>query len=138
MLSEITAPWSLKPTAKQLRSFAAIVGGIFLAIGLWPLWHGQEIRTWALVVTAFLLIPGLLLPISLSLPYRAWMVLGGTLGWINTRILLAIVFYLVLTPVALILRLKGRNSLNLGFDPAAPTYAIPVQARDDDHLQYQF
>jgi hypothetical protein len=89
--------------AAQLRKFGLLVGGIFCAIGLWPaVIRGAGPRSWALIVGVLLLVPALLAPRVLAPVYRIWMTVGEALGWINTRILLGVVFYGLITPMGLI------------------------------------
>ena len=89
-------------TPKQLRSFGLMVGGIFGAIALWPLVvRGEDIRLWALLLAVCLIVPAAVFPLSLAWPYKGWMLIGLVLAWINTRIILGVVFYLVVTPIGL-------------------------------------
>ncbi len=86
--------------AKQLRSFGLLVGGIFLVIGLWPLvFRGEPFRVWACVLACVLILPALVWPRSLGPIYRGWMAIGAVLGWINTRIILSLIFYVIFTPI---------------------------------------
>jgi hypothetical protein len=77
---------------KQLRSFGLLVGGIFALMGLWPMLFGRGLRLWAIIPAAILLVLGSLLPTSLRAVYKMWMLLGHTLGWINTGIILSVAF----------------------------------------------
>jgi hypothetical protein len=123
---------------KQLRSFGLVVGGIFLAIGLWPLLIGRDLRTWAAGLAVLLIVPGLVAPRTLRPAFRIWMKLAMVLGWINTRIILSLIFFLVLTPTALVLRIIGRKLMALEFDPAAATYRVARKARPSSHMKFQF
>src|SRR5687767_12919091 len=88
-------------TLRQLRSFGLTVGGVFLALGIWPvLWRAEDARSWAVVLGGSTLLAGLLAPALLRKPYELWMGLAQVLGWINTRIVLGIIFYAVFTPMA--------------------------------------
>ena len=60
-----------------------------------------------------LLILGFLAPNTLSYPYKVWMKIGLALGWINSRIILGIIFLLVLEPISLFMRLIGYDPLRL-------------------------
>ncbi len=102
---------------KQLRQFGIIIGlGIPSIIGwIIPLFGGHHFRTWTLWIGLPLLILGLLKPNLLYYPYKAWMALGNILGWINSRIILALVFILVLIPIAFIMKI-------LRYDPLKQNY----------------
>ena len=98
---------------KQLREFGLLIGfGFPILIGwLIPSFLGHQFRTWTLWIG----LPGLLLGINaprlLYYPYKGWMALGHVLGWINSHILLGLVFILVLQPIAYIMRLRGYDPL---------------------------
>ena len=125
--------------AAQLRKFGLLVGGIFCAIGLWPaVIRGTGPRSWALVVGILLLVPALLAPRVLAPAYRIWMTAGEALGWINTRILLGIVFYGLITPMGLIRRLRSEDPMRRRHDPAAQSYRVPKPPRPGAHMNRQF
>lgn len=70
--------------------------------------------------------------------YAAWIKFGNALMWVNSRILLTVLFFLLLTPLAYLRRWFGQPGLKLGFDAALTTYAEPVEPRSPDHFKYQF
>lgn len=124
---------------KQLRSFGLMVGGIFLLIGLWPIiWRGGTPRIWAVGIGATLMVLGLIVPGSLEYVYRAWMAVGHALGWINTRIILGIFFYGILTPIGLMMRLLGKDLIPLKPVPDAGTYRVKREPRPSSHYKHQF
>jgi hypothetical protein len=124
---------------KALRSFGLIVGGIFGAIGLWPLVvRGQSPRAWALALGILLVGPALVAPRVLAPAHRAWMGLGEVLGWINTRILLSLVFFAVITPMGVVMRLLGKDPMRRGFERELPTYRVNRTARPPSHMLRQF
>src|SRR5712692_10968394 len=85
---------------KQLRNFGLMVVGLFAVLGLWPtVFRNAPPRLWALVLAGTLGLPALIFPQSLEPVYRVWMALGHGLGWVNTRILLSVVFYGLFTPL---------------------------------------
>ena len=98
---------------KILREFGFLIGFIFPFLIGWilPLIGGHSFRTW----TLFISIPSIILaftkPKLLLYPYRAWMKLGHILGWINSRIILGLVFIIILQPIALIMRILGHDPL---------------------------
>ena len=126
-------------TPKELRKFGLMVGGIFCAIGLWPaLFRGQPLRSWALIVGVLLLVPALTIPRVLAPVYRVWMLVGEALGWINTRILLGVVFFLVITPMGMVRHLLGKNTMRRSFDPDVESYRVVKRARPGTHMTRQF
>lgn len=127
------------PTTKTLRSFGLLVGAIFVCIGLWPLlWRAQPLRLWALLPGGVLLSLAVVWPSSLALVYHYWMKLGETLGWINSHIILGVVFYLLFTPIGLFMRLRGRDPMRRTLAPEAESYRVVRQPRDAGHMRHQF
>ena len=98
---------------KQLREFGLLIGFGFPTLIGWvlPSIFRHEFRLWTLWVGTLGLILGLTAPRLLKYPYKGWMALGDTLGWINSHIILGLVFILVLQPIAYIMRLTGYDPL---------------------------
>jgi hypothetical protein len=66
------------------------------------------------------------------------MALGHALGWVNTRILLTVVFYLLFTPVAWLMHLLKNDPLNRRYDAAASSYRVARSTRPAEHMRQQF
>tara|TARA_B100000579_G_C22530367_1_gene710430 strand:- start:283 stop:678 length:396 start_codon:yes stop_codon:yes gene_type:complete len=98
---------------KQLREFGFLIGlGFPIIIGwLIPAIGGHVFRYWSLFVGIPLFILGVLKPSFLYYPYKIWISLGHALGWVNSRIILGLVFIVVLQPIALIMRVFGYDPL---------------------------
>ena len=98
---------------KQLREFGLLIGfGFPLLIGwLIPSLMGHGLRAWTLWVGFLGLLIGLTSPRLLYYPYQLWMKLGLLLGWINSRIILCLVYIIVLLPIAFVMRLIGYDPL---------------------------
>jgi hypothetical protein len=126
-------------TRRELRSFGLLVGGIFGVIGLWPLVvRGVGPRGWALAVGVALVVPALVAPRVLAPAHRLWMGLAEVLAWINTRLLLGVVFFGVVTPMGVIMRLFGKDPMRRGFDRGAATYRVGRWPRPATHMTRQF
>ena len=98
---------------KKLREFGLLIGfGFPLLIGWFiPSLAGHGFKEWTLWVGFLGLIIGLTSPRLLYFPYKFWMKLGVTLGWVNSRIILGLVFILVLLPISVVMRLIGYDPL---------------------------
>jgi len=98
---------------KQLREFGFLIGfGFPILIGwIIPAIGGHLFRTWTLWISIPSLIIGILKPRLLFYPYKGWMALGLALGWINSRIILGLVYLIVLQPIALIMKIFGYDPL---------------------------
>jgi hypothetical protein len=94
------------------RSFGLSVGTAFTALGALLIWRGHQIAGAVSVGIGIVLALGALLaPAALRVPNRVWWRFAGVLGWINSRILLTVFFFVVLTPVGCVMRLFGRSPL---------------------------
>ena len=123
---------------KQLRSFGLMVGGVFVAIGSWPLLFGEAPRWWPILLGGLLVLLGAVMPKILDLPFRGWMFVGHIMGWVNTRIILGVVFYCLVTPMGLVMRLLGKKSMRSVFEQNLETYRVIKTARPSSHLKHQF
>jgi len=124
---------------KQLRSFGLTVGGVFALIGLWPLiLHAADPRWWSVVVAGILIAPALVYPNSLFWPYKGWMAVGHVLGWINTRIILGVVFYAVVTPIGIVRRWLGKDPMGRRLQPDLDSYRVVRKPRPASHLRRQY
>ena len=94
---------------KQLREFGLLIGfGFPLLIGWFiPSLTGHGFREWTLWVGFIGLIIGLTSPRLLYYPYKFWMKLGLTLGWVNSKIILGLVYMILLLPIAFVMSLIG-------------------------------
>ena len=126
-------------SSKQLRSFGLMVGGVFALIGLWPvLLYQADPRWWSLMLAAAFIVPAALYPQALRRVHKWWMALGHVLGWVNTRIILGLIFYGVVTPIGAIRRLLGKDPMGKEIRPEAASYRIPRAPRPPSHLKRQY
>ena len=124
---------------KQLRSFGLIVGGVFTVIGLLPVvWRGADPRWWAIAAAILLIVPAVTVPQLLAPVHRGWMFVGHILGWVNTRIILAIGFFGLVTPVGLLMRLTGKDPMHRRYERAVASYRVAKASRTGSHMQQQF
>jgi hypothetical protein len=127
-----------RPDRSELRNFGLIVGGIFGLLGLWPMVAGGAARPWLVALACVLVGPALVAPRVLAPAHRAWMALGAALGWVNTRIVLGVIFFGLITPMGLVMRLTRRDPMQRAFDPAAATYRVRSRPRPGAHMTRQF
>ena len=126
-------------TRKELRQFGLLVGAVFTVMGLWPLvFRGEPVRLWAIGIGGLLIAFGGILPQLLAPIHKGWMWVGHILGWINTRILLGIVFYALVTPIGLVFRLMGKDTMRKAFAESSTTYRVVRSPRPPSHMKYQF
>ena len=128
-----------KVQKNQLRSFGLIVATGFAVISVWPaVFRGQNMRLWALVIAVLMCTLGLVYPPILRPVYKAWMAVGEGLGWVNTRIVLGVLFYGLIVPIGIMLRVTHKDPMRRKFDPEAASYRIPRTKRPAAHMQRQF
>ena len=134
---------SLKPNEKllnaspeQLRKFGWMSGVIISVIfGLllpWLFSHG--IPLWPWMVSGVLILWAFVHPNSLKVVYRPWLRVGAVLGWINSRIILGIVFYGLITPVGFIVKIIGKKLIK-GLDKTADSYRETPRETDKKQME---
>ena len=98
---------------KRYKEFGYLVGfGFPLIIGyLIPYFSGHNFRTWTLFIGIPILIIGIIKPYFLKYPFKLWMKIGHLLGWINSKLILGIVYIVVLQPISLVMKLLGHDPL---------------------------
>ncbi len=106
------------------RSFGLLFAFVFALMAIWPLFFGGVIRNWAGALSAVFAATALLTPKVLAPLNRGWMRFGALLHRIMSPVLLAIMFFVVLTPFALVMRATGRRPLALSRDKSADTYWV--------------
>ena len=98
------------------RSFGIVFFVVFLLIALYPLTYDGEIRLWSLIISVIFLILGLLDSKILAPLNKIWFKFGILLGKIVSPLIMGIIFFLVVTPIGLIMRLLGKDVLNLKYN----------------------
>ena len=98
------------------RSFGIVFFVVFLLIALYPLTYGGEIRIWSLIISILFLILGLLNSKILAPLNKIWFKFGILLGKIVSPLIMGIIFFLVVTPIGFIMRLLGKDLLNLKYN----------------------
>ena len=97
------------------KSFGVVFFVVFLFIGLYPLINSEEIRIWSLIISLIFLVLGLINSKILTPLNKLWFKFGVFLGRIVSPIIMGIIFFFVVTPIGFIMRLIGKDLLNLKF-----------------------
>ena len=95
------------------RNFGVVFFVVFLLIGLWPILKGNELRIWAIVISLIFLILGILNSKILTPFNKVWFRFGIFLGNFISPIIMGIVFFLVVTPTGLIMKILKKDLLKL-------------------------
>jgi len=128
---------------QELRKFGFIMGAMFaLLFGLlfpwifdktmenWPIWPFIVLAVfWGLA----LFVPQILKPVN-----EIWLKIGNVLGWINSRIILGIMFFALIFPIGLILKIFGKDSMNRKFNESLKSYRRNTKPRKKEHLERPF
>ncbi len=126
--------------AGGLRRFAFVTGGMFIAVfGLLIPWlFSLSYPLWPWILAAVLSLWGLLAPESLRPVYTLWMRFALLLNRITTPLILGIIFGLLLTPVALFMKIIKRDTMARGFDKSATTYRVISRKVAKEHMERPF
>lgn len=120
------------------RSFGVSVGTVCGLLAALSVWRGYDLAVWVFAgVSVVLLLGGLLAPRLLRGPNRVWWRFAQALGWVNTRLLLTVFFFIVITPAGLMMRLVGRNPLQPS-DTSTSWSPYPARRRNRRHYEQSF
>ena len=121
------------------RNFGFVFTAAFLFFGLWPLRHGKPMRIWCLALSVAIFLVTLIRPSLFHLANRIWTKVGILLGKVVNPIVTGLLFFLVFTPCAAVLRWMGKDLLRVKSDPEAKSYWIQRNAADDlSNMSNQF
>ena len=95
------------------KSFGIVFFTVFFIISIWPLLSANEIRYWSLVISVVFLILGIINSKILTPLNKVWFKIGILLGSIISPIIMGIIFFLVVTPTSIIMKILGKDLLNL-------------------------
>ena len=95
------------------KSFGIVFFTVFLIIAIWPLLNGYEIRYWSLIISIVFLLLGILNSKILTPLNKIWFKIGILLGNVISPIVMSIIFFLVVTPTSFIMKILGKDLLNL-------------------------
>ncbi len=119
MLEEIK---NIKSNKSALRTFGITVGLILMIIAGFFFWKGKEIFYIFFTPGFALCFLGFAIPYLLKPIYWIWMIFATILGWVMTRVILSLLFYVILTPIGLIARLFGKQFVELRWDKSKKSY----------------
>lgn len=124
--------------SKGLRKFGLTTGAIIvlLFVLFFPwVFDMEKMPIWPWVVASLLWIPALVMPNLLGPVYTTWMKIGHALGWVNTRIILGLLFYAIVLPMGLIMRLLGNDPMSRKLDKSVSSYRIKSVSESKDRLE---
>ncbi len=124
----------------QLRKFGLILAlGMIAIFGLlFPLLKDNPLPMWPYTFGTVLLVPTIIRPQWLKVLYGPWMKIGHCLGWVNTRIILGVIFFGLITPMAIVMRLLGKDPMCRTFSKNATTYRKISIQQSPSHMEKPF
>ena len=115
---------NIKNNLPSEKNFGLTFACVFIIIGLWPLFASEPIRLWSFIVSFILVIISFIFPKILRPFNKWWFKFGMLLRSVVSRIVIPLVFYLVVTPMGLFMRLLGKDTLKQKLDKSAKSYWI--------------
>ena len=106
------------------RNFGLVFFTVFLILSIWPLMYEGPIRVWSLLISIVFLILGLMNSKILTPLNRFWFKFGMLLGSIIAPIVMGVVFFIVVTPIGLFMKIMNKDLLNKKYDKKKITYWI--------------
>jgi len=133
----------LEVTKSDLRKFGFIMGSMFaLIFGLIFPWitdkTSQTWPIWPFIVLAVFWTIAVVAPQSLRSVNDLWLKVGNVLGFINTRIILGVMFFLMIFPIGMLLKLFGKDSMDRKLSSETDTYRKITKQRNKEHLEKPF
>lgn len=137
MIDEIK---NIKNETRDSRKFGITVGLLLVVLAGYFFWKGEGTFEIVLFLGLALGLLGLVMPVVLKPVNWLWMVLAVILGWIMTRVILSLMYYVVITPIATISRLSGKDFLHLKWDKSQVSYwnSRPREQREREDFERQF
>lgn len=138
-----------KPVTAELRKFGLLFGVFFILVigivipvihqGMGALFSNPGLLPrWPWVTGGLVMLWGLVHPASLYLLHRPWMKFAEIAGWINTRIIMFLLFYLLILPIGFIMRLFGYDPMRRRMDSRLETYRNARKPHERDHMRHPY
>jgi hypothetical protein len=128
---------SIKSGRRDLRRFGITMCIALAVLAALLFWQGKGIYVYLGLLSPVFLILGLAVPVVLWPVHKFWMSLAYLLGWVMTRVLLSLLFFLGVTPVGLLGRLFGKKFLDVEMQDSRETYWIPREPADEKPARYE-
>lgn len=127
----------INASKKEVKKFGITFGILCIAVAAYSLYHRGHAWQWLSISSAFFFLAGFFGYKILRPIYIGWMKFAFMLGWINTRILLGVFFYIIVTPIALAMRLFGKDIIDKRIDRAARSYWHKREKQAFDPARYE-
>lgn len=114
----------INSSKKECRKFGISVGTVVLLLGFLLMYNGKNSSVYFILAGGCLIILGMALPVVLKPLQKVWMSFAVVMGFVMTRVILSILFYIIVTPVGIIARISGKDFLDLRIEKEKKSYWI--------------
>ena len=128
---------NIKTGKKDIRDFGITIGIIFLIVAGFLFYKENDSFQLFIYIAASFMSLGFLVPIILKPIYLVWMIFAVILGWFMTRFILSLLFYLVITPIGLVLRIMGKDLLELRKEEIQDSYWNMRESEKEQNQNYE-
>lgn len=128
---------NIKSGTKELREFGLTIGAILVILGGVALWRGKVAYPYLLGTGGLLAAAGVTAPIILKPIQKAWMALAVVIGFFASRLILVILFYAVLTPIGLVMKMFGKDILDERIDKNKTSYWVDRIVKEKNKESYE-
>jgi len=128
---------NIKEKKKDLRRFGLTVGGVLLIIGAVLYYLEKLSGFYFIIIGGVLFLSAIIYPKILKPLNKVWMGLAIVLGFVMSRLILTILFFLVLTPIGLLAKIFRKSFMDLKFDKSAESYWEKRTIKEKNHLDYE-
>ena len=127
-------------TPKELRDFGLIMAGMLIVMFgvVLPWLFGYSTPYWPFIASFIFAVVALIRPILLGPVNRIWLKISDVLGWVNTRLVMGVMFFLLIAPIGLLMRLFGKDTLSKELSSQLTSYRVITKVRDKKHLEKPF
>jgi hypothetical protein len=122
---------------REWRKFGVVLAVLLFIISVVQYFKQIELYSYFLVASVLFLLSALALPILIKPVFIVFSYIGFGMGWVMTRIILFILFYLFITPISILARKFGNRFLNLRFDRSKESYWLPVKDNSNNRENFE-
>jgi len=122
---------------KEWRKFGTGLSLIMAAIGILQVIYSHERGWYILGAAATVFLVSWIVPVILKPVFILFSYIGFIMGWVMTRVILTVLFYLVLTPVGLIAKLSGKSFLPMELNKSGQSYWVDISGERKEHVTYE-
>ncbi len=128
---------NIKESPNDLRKFGLTVGSVLILLTIPLFWKHNGLYFYFGIIGLFLLLAGLIFPKILKPVNKVWMSIAILLGWVSTRLILIILFFIILTPISYLSKLFSKGFLNSGIDYNKESYWETRDKKKLSHTDYE-